>query len=101
MTVARHKIFAMVEPSSRHKYSGALAYGIGAILFLQFRREMHRLDDFRVGRTAAQIAGEVVPYVVVAGIGSLHKELVSHQDEARRAETALEGSRLDEGLLNW
>src|SRR5688500_2227147 len=62
--------------------------------------ELHRLDDFRVGRAAAQVARQVVLDVVLARVGVLVQQLARHQHEARRAEAALECGRVDECLLH-
>src|SRR4029077_3690192 len=62
--------------------------------------ELHRLDDLWISRAAAQIARQVVPDLVLARVGYLVEQLARHQDEARRAEAALEGRALDECLLH-
>src|SRR6266550_6705243 len=41
-----------------------------------------------------------MPYVVLTGIGIVRQELMGHQHETGRAEAALEGARLYEGLLD-
>src|SRR5262249_30936884 len=64
------------------------------------RRNPHGAEDFRVGRAAAQVAGEKVPDFVVARIGVGIEQLPYHQDEAGGAEPALERPGLDEGLLH-
>src|SRR6516225_8503711 len=61
---------------------------------------LHRLDDFRVGGAAAQIAGEIIADAIIVGIGIFVEQLLDHQYEAGGAETALEGAVLDEGLLD-
>src|SRR5262249_49241314 len=66
----------------------------------QFAREFDGFDDLRIGRTAAKVAGEIVRDFVVTRIGDLLKQLMSHENKAGRAETALEGARIDEGLLH-
>src|ERR1017187_1642809 len=62
--------------------------------------EFHRTDDFRICRAAAQVAGQIMTYLVVTGIGVFIQQLLHHHDEAGRAEAALEGARLDKGFLN-
>ena len=61
---------------------------------------VHRLDDFRIRRTAAEIPGQIVPDVVVARLGHAAEEIGRRHDEARRAEPALHGARLRERLLH-
>src|SRR5882672_4121287 len=62
--------------------------------------ELHRLDDFGIRRAAAEIPGQVMAYLVFAGIRMLVQELPRHQHEPGGAEAALEGARLDERLLH-
>ncbi len=57
-------------------------------------------DDFRIGGAAAEIAGEIVPDLVVVRIGMLLEQLARHQDEAGRAEAALGRAAFEEGLLH-
>src|SRR6266849_9584241 len=61
---------------------------------------LHRLDDLRIGGAAAQVAGEIVLDLLVVRIGMAVEQLLRHQHEAGRAEAALEGALLDEGLLH-
>ena len=63
-------------------------------------RALHGLDDFRIGTAATEIAGEIVADFTLVGIRMLLEELTGHQHEAGRAEAALEGATVDEGLLN-
>src|SRR5258708_661155 len=104
MTVARHKKLVMANPlrsmSIGRPARECLAGGIGAILFLQACCQTHRLDDFRIGGTTTEIAGKVMAYVVLAGIGIMRQELMGHQHEAGCAEAALEGARINESLLD-
>ena len=65
-----------------------------------FCSKPHRIHDFRIGCAAAEIASKIVHDLLVGRIGVLVKQLRRHHDEARRAVTALEGGRLDEGLLH-
>src|SRR5579862_6176481 len=65
-----------------------------------FRRHLHRLDDLRVSGAAAEIAGQIMLDVLVARVRMLLQELMHHEDEARRAEAALECAAIDEGLLH-
>src|ERR1700761_3597862 len=58
------------------------------------------LDDLRIGGAAAEIAGEIMPDVVVAGIGMLLEQFMRHHDKARRAKAALKGAGGDERLLH-
>src|SRR5207244_9692102 len=64
------------------------------------RRELHGLDDLRVGRAAAQVARKIVPDAVVVGLGVLLEQLARHQDEPRRAEAALQAAAFDERSLH-
>ena len=63
-------------------------------------RPLHGLDDLRIRRAPAQIARKIMPDLVLVGIRILLEQLPCHQDEARRAEAALEGAALDKGLLH-
>src|SRR5690349_15514993 len=60
---------------------------------------LDRIYNLWIGRTATQIACQIVPYLLVARIGVLPEESLRHQDETGRAESALECTGLDEGLL--
>src|SRR2546423_6475950 len=64
------------------------------------RRELHRGDDLGIGGAAAEVAREIVPDLILVGIGMRLKELRGHQHESRRAIAALEGAGLDECLLH-
>src|SRR6266567_3327256 len=64
------------------------------------RGKLHRLDDFRIGATAAQIAGEVMTDLVLVRVRVFGEELARHQHEARRAKAALGGSAFEKGLLH-
>ena len=63
-------------------------------------RRLAPRENFRIGGAAAQIAGEIMPDVVVARVGMRVEQLVRHQDETGRAESALECAGLDEGFLH-
>src|SRR5258705_12329656 len=107
MTVARQRKFAMVRlvlflssitvSQSRTRLAAAAASGR---LYLCFRGRGHGFDDFGIGGAAAEIAGEIVADVVFAWLRIGLQKLVRHQHEARRAEAALEGAAVDEGLLH-
>src|SRR5580704_2546674 len=79
---------------------------LAASIFLSYtlahvaRGELHGLDDFRIGGAAAEVAGQIVADGVVVRVGMVGDELARHQDEAGRAEAALEGAAFDEGLLD-
>src|SRR5262249_20421468 len=64
------------------------------------RGDFHRVDDLGIGGAAAEIAREIVPDLIVVRIGMGIEQLRCHQQESRRAIAALEGARLDEGLLH-
>src|SRR6516164_158321 len=64
-----------------------------------FRRRLHGLDYLRICAAAAEIAREIVPNLIVVGIGMPLKQLLCHQHEAWRAEAALKCSSLDERFL--
>src|SRR5215471_19029172 len=73
----------------------------GALRHLPLLRcGFHRLDHLRIGRAAAEVAGEIVFDALVVRIGVLVEQLFHHQHEAWRAEAALERAALDEGLLH-
>src|SRR6185437_11261817 len=57
------------------------------------------LGDFRIGRAAAQVPGEIMPDLIFVWIGVFVEQLAGHQDETRRAIAALERAAGDEGLL--
>src|SRR5260221_264240 len=59
----------------------------------------HRVNDFRVTRTAAQIPGEPLPHLVRAQACGALEESVSRQQHARRADPALRRAVLDERVL--
>src|SRR5215471_6378053 len=64
------------------------------------RGDFHCVDDLRIGGAAAEIAREIVPDLILVRIGMGIEQLRCHQQESRRAIAALEGARLDEGLLH-
>ena len=57
------------------------------------------LDNLRVARAPAQIAGNGSADLLPAGMGMLVEECLGRQDHAGSAEPALDGPALDEGLL--
>src|SRR5260370_88081 len=61
---------------------------------------LHGLDDFRIGGTAAQIARQIVADAIIVGVRMLVQQLLDHQHEAGRTETALERAVLNECLLD-
>src|SRR5258706_4065173 len=60
--------------------------------------ELHRFDDFRISRAAAQVSGQVVADVVFRRVPDLVQQLASHQYEFPPAESAL-GSPARAGCL--
>src|SRR5580704_10063617 len=64
------------------------------------RRDFHRLDNFRIGGAAAEIAREIMNDVVVARVGMFLQQLMHHEHESRCAEAALERATVDERLLH-
>src|SRR5262245_12775788 len=68
--------------------------------FALARGELDRVDDLRIGGAAAEIAREIMPYLILIWIGMRIEQLRGHQQEARRAVAALEGAGLDEGFLH-
>src|SRR5437763_8492347 len=78
---------------------------INAHLFLRIRAhvargQLHGRDDLRIGRAAAEIAGEIMPDLVLVGFRMLRDQLARHQDKAGRAEAALERPAFDERALD-
>src|SRR5262249_47923642 len=63
------------------------------------RRNLHRFDNFRIGGATAEIAGEIVPDVVLARIRIRIEKLRRHQQKTRRAISALKSTGLDECFL--
>src|SRR5258708_27361890 len=47
------------------------------------RGDLHRVDDLGVRGAAAEIAGEIMPDLIVVGIGIALQQLRRHQEEAR------------------
>ena len=65
------------------------------------RRQPHRLDDLRVARAAAQVAGQALADVVVAsGPGSRRSRSRAAMTIAGRAEPALHAAGLEQRLLH-
>src|SRR5262249_26624234 len=62
--------------------------------------DFYCVDDLGIGGAATEIAGEIMPDLVVVGVGIAVEQLRRHQYEARGAVAALEGAGLDEGLLH-
>src|SRR5258706_6784653 len=75
-------------------------YFFSAIFFYFFRRRLYRLDDLRVARAHAEVAGEAAADLVFARIGILAQKRVRGEDHARRAVAALKAVALDERLLH-
>src|SRR5262249_25520551 len=94
----------MIRTSATTWVGSSIAYafrsgpGLPRLPFL--RRGFHRLDHLRIGRAAAEVAGEIVLGALVVRIGMLVEQLLHHQDEPGRAEAALESAVLDECLLH-
>src|ERR1700722_11283385 len=65
-----------------------------------FGRHLHRLNDLRIGRTATEVAGQIVADVIVARIWMLFEQLMRHENEPGGTVAALEGPGVDEGLLH-
>src|SRR5262245_57404657 len=63
-------------------------------------RQAHGLEDLLVARAAAQVARERLAHQRVGGFGLLFEEVGDGDDEPGRAEPALDGSGLDERLLD-
>src|SRR5215470_14370258 len=62
--------------------------------------EFHGFDNLRIGGAATEIAGEIVPDLVVVRVRMLLEQLACHQHEAWRAEPALGRARFQERLLH-
>src|SRR5664280_2341680 len=56
-------------------------------------------EDARVGPAPAEVAAHGIPHVVLGRLRVLREERRAGDDHPRRAEAALEGIRVDEGLL--
>src|SRR5215831_19309607 len=85
------------EPKSRCSW---LWPSSGSNAFALARCDLDRVDDLGIGGAAAEIAGQIVPDLLLVRIGMGVEQLCRHQHEARRAVSALEGAGLDEGLLH-
>src|SRR5260370_24619149 len=72
----------------------------GARVFALAGGEFHCVDDLGISAAAAEIAGEIVPNLILVGLGISVEELCRHQQKARRAVAALERARLAERLLH-
>src|SRR5262245_6750276 len=77
----------------------ASAWSGRAWVFTLARGEFDRVDDLGIRGAAAEVAGEVVPDLILVRVGMRIEQLRCHQQEARRAIAALEGAGLDEGFL--
>src|SRR5690242_4423063 len=66
----------------------------------RLRRDLHRLDDPLVAGATAEVPGEPFLDLVEAGVRVVLQERLDGDDEARRAEAALQPVRLAEGLLH-
>src|SRR4029077_724575 len=93
---SRKETISTGHPLERARTAHAASSRHGTLL----RCALHRLDDLRIGGAATEIAGEIVLDLVVVRIGMAVEQLLGHQDEAGRAEAALERTLLDEGLLH-
>src|SRR5438067_1415217 len=62
--------------------------------------KFYRIDDLRIGATAAEIAGQVMPDLIVVRVRMRLEQLACHEHEPRRAEPALERAAFEKGLLN-
>src|SRR5215204_658951 len=61
---------------------------------------LHRLDNLHVASAHAQVAGEIVPNVVLRGLDVALQQGVAGHHESRRAEAALQREVRDECLLD-
>ncbi len=64
------------------------------------RGEPHGVEDLRVAGAAAEVAGERLADLVVRRARGAPEQIDGRDDEARRAEAALHGARVDERLLH-
>ena len=67
--------------------------------FISAAADLDGLDDADVRPAAAQVAFHALDDLLPGGLGIAIQEAVGAEDHARRAESALEGIVLDEGLL--
>src|SRR4051794_34815446 len=63
--------------------------------------EFHGRDYFRIGAATAKVTREIVPDLVLIGLGALFEQLARHHHEARGAKAALRGARFKKRLLHW
>src|SRR5262245_58185798 len=66
----------------------------------RLRRCLDRLDDELVAGAAAEVAGDAVPDLLLAGLGVVLQQLERRQHHPGRAVAALQALVLDEGLLH-
>ena len=64
------------------------------------RRQPDGVEDLLIAGAAAEVARERLADLVVARIRAAGEQVRRRDDEPRRAEAALDGARLDEGLLH-
>src|SRR5207237_9158533 len=62
--------------------------------------ETDGVEDLRVARAAAEVAGERLANLVLRRVGVLLEQCGGGDDETRRAEAALHGAGVDERLLH-
>jgi hypothetical protein len=62
---------------------------------------LHSPDDFVVSSAAAEVPGELEADFVFGGIMSLIEQGFGSNQEAGRADAALQGSAFEEALLQW
>ena len=63
-------------------------------------RQLDRVDDLRVARAAAEVAGERLADVGLGGLRVAREQVVARDDQARGAEAALDRAGVDERLLD-
>src|SRR5215212_1344737 len=63
-------------------------------------RQLHSVEDLRVARAAAEVAGQRLSDLVLARARASRQQVDGCDDEARRAEAALNRAGLGEGRLN-
>src|SRR5262245_43067605 len=90
----------MCSEALRTSESGHWCRALSPRRFALAGGNLHGADDLGIGGAAAEIAGEIMPDLVVVRIGMRVEQLRGHQQETRRAVTALESAGLDEGLLH-
>jgi hypothetical protein len=63
-------------------------------------REAYRVDDLSIPGAAAEVAGKRLADLALAGVGAPLEQIGCGDDEARRAEAALDRTRCEEGVLD-